>query len=149
MKITICGSIAFIDNMVSLKTDLEKLGHEVYIPPVSIVDDQGKPLDVKEYYRMRHTEIDPKSWIWDKKKEAMLLHFNKVALAEAILVLNMDKNGIAGYIGPNTFMEMGLALYLNKKIFIYNPLPAASPYYEELLGCQGTVLEGNLEKITA
>ncbi len=147
MKITICGSIAFIDDMVAIKKDLETLGHQAYIPPVSIVDDQGKPLDVKEYYKMRHTEIDPQSWIWDKKKEAMLLHFDKVAQADAILVLNMDKNGVAGYIGPNTFMEMGLALYLNKKIYIYNPLPTASPYYEELLGCKGTVLAGALKNI--
>ena len=33
MKITICGSIAFFDEMLKVKEDLESRGHTVQIPP--------------------------------------------------------------------------------------------------------------------
>jgi len=33
MKITICGSIAFYKEMEEVKEQLEKLGHEVKLPP--------------------------------------------------------------------------------------------------------------------
>ena len=147
MKITICGSIAFIKEMISTKAALEKLGHEVDLPPSVIKDNQGKDLDVLEYYKMRHQEENPTSWIWDTKKEAMLRHFYKVTWGDVILVLNPEKNGIPGYIGPNTFLEMGLALCLEKRIFVLNPLPDPSPYREELLGLKPLILNGDLTKI--
>ena len=52
MRITICGSIAFIDEMLVAKEELESLGHEVKLPPSSIIGDDGEPLDVKMYYKL-------------------------------------------------------------------------------------------------
>jgi len=147
MKITICGSIAFIKEMLATKAELEKLGHQVDLPPSVIKDDQGQDLDVLKYYQMRHNETNPDSWIWDSKQKAMRLHFNKVAWSDAILVLNLDKNNVAGYIGPNTFLEMGLALHLNKPIYTLQELPNPSPYREELLGLKPIVLHGDLTKM--
>lgn len=148
MKITICGSIAFFDEMASTKKKLEELGHEVDLPPAIIKNDKGEEIDVKDYYTLRKQEKDPKSWLWDVKKEAMLTHFRKVEWSDAILVLNVEKNNIPGYIGANTLLEMGIALYLNKKIFLYNEAPQKLPYLEEILGCKGTEINGDLHKIT-
>ena len=76
----------------------------------------------------------------------MLLHFEKVAWAEAVLILNYDKNNIKNYIGPNTLIEMALALYLGKKIFLLNPIPEMN-YKEEILGVMPIVINGDLRLI--
>ena len=52
--------------------------------------------------------------------------------SDAILVLNLTKNGIENYIGGNTFLEMGFAHVLEKKIFVYNKLPDVG-YKDEIL----------------
>jgi len=133
MKITLCGSIAFYRKMEEVKLELEKLGHEVKLPPSHIKDDNGDLIEVVQYYKKRKEETSETGWIWERKKEAMIMHFEKVEWSDAILVLNYDKNGIEGYIGANTFLEMGLAMYQKKKIFLLNKIPQIS-YKEEILG---------------
>lgn len=145
MKITICGSIAFIDEMTATATELSKHGHEVKAPPVFIRNNDGKEFTVKEFYALRKSCPDD-AWVWDEKKAAMMVHFEKVAWSDVILVLNEEKNSIPGYIGANTLMEMGLALYLNKPIYLLHEVPECS-YKEEVLGMQPVLLEGSLEKL--
>ncbi len=147
MKITICGSIAFFDEMLEVKEKLEQLGHEVDLPPTEIIDENGRMISVKEYYRLRKEEHNSNdSWIWTRKKEAILNHFRKIKWADVVLVLNYEKNNIAGYIGGNTLIEMGLALWLKKKIFLLNEIPEIV-YKEEILGMQPIVLNGDLRNL--
>ena len=146
MKITICGSIAFYDEMIEIKEKLEKLNHQVKLPPLEIKDEKDEMISVKEYYAKRKIETDDHSWIWEKKEEAMRAHFQKVEWSEAVLILNYKKNNIIGYIGANTLLEMGLAFFLRKKIFLLNDIPEIS-YKEEILGMKPVVIKGNLEKI--
>lgn len=147
MKITICGSIAFQDEVLSIKEELEKLGHEVKIWPLKVKDEKGQPISVKSYYKIRKIAANNEKWVWDRKAEAVLEHFDKVARSDAILVANYDKNNIKGYIGGNTLMEMGLAFFLKKKIYLLNQVPELS-YKEEILGMKPTVINGNLSKIS-
>ena len=146
MKITLCGSIAFYDEMQKTKEKLEKLGHEVGIPPSEVKDGDGRTIPVKQYYEIRKGGTDKDDWIWDRKEEEMKKHFDKVVWSDAILVLNYTKNNIAGYIGANTLLEMGLAFYLNKKIYLLNPIPKIS-YKEEILGVKPILINGDLSKI--
>lgn len=146
MKITICGSIAFYDEMLDIKGKLEQLGHQVKLPPFEIKDENGNMISVKEYYSRRKSETDDMSWIWDRKEEAMRLHFQKVEWSEAVLILNHDKNNIPNYIGANTLLEMGLAFHLNKKLFLLNDIPEMN-YKEEILGMKPLVINGDLTKI--
>jgi hypothetical protein len=147
MKITICGSIAFYDEMQKIKEELEKKGHVVDLPPIKVGEKYGKPMSVKDYYEIRKKSGEEVKWVWDLKKDAMLEHFGKVAWSEAILVANYDKNGVEGYIGANTLIEMGVALYLNKPIYLLNKIPEIS-YEEEILGMQPIILDGDLNKIS-
>ena len=147
MKITICGSIAFFKQMQEIKKQLENAGHIVEIPPVNIKDEQNKPIPIQEYYNIRKKEIKSESWVWERKQEAMRKHFNKVAWAEGVLVLNYTKNNIEGYVGANTLIEMGLAFHLNKKIYLLNPVPELS-YKEEILGMHPTVTNGDISLIS-
>ncbi len=147
MKITLCGSIAFYDQMLEIKQKLEQKGHEVKLPPIEVKDETGKMISVKEYYQLRKTETNEKSWIWNRKKEAMKMHFDKVEWSDAVLVTNYPKNNIQGYIGANTLLEMGLALHLNKKIFLLKELPEIS-YKEEILGMKPIVINEDLNEIS-
>lgn len=146
MNITLCGSIAFHDEMVQIKTRLEQLGHRVELPPYEIEDENGNKMSVKEYYLKRKAETSDTSWIWDKKSEAMKVHFQKIEWSDAVLILNYNKNNTSNYIGANTLLEMGLAFHLNKKLFLLNPIPEIG-YKEEILGMKPIVIHNDLAKI--
>lgn len=146
MNITLCGSIAFIDEMDAARKELESMGHKVKLPPLEVADDTGKMMPVKEYYALRKSVTDDTHWIWEKKEWAMRTHFDKVARADAILVCNYDKNGVIGYIGANTLLEMGLAFYLKKPIYLLNRIPEVS-YKEEILGMRPIIIESDISKI--
>ena len=146
MKITLCGSITFIDEMVVLKNELEKLGHEAHTPVLEFRNENGKLISAKEFQVLRKSDEKQDDWVWRRKKEAMLGHYDEIVWSDAILVLNEEKNGIPGYIGANTLLEMGLALYLRKPIYLWNPIPEIS-YKEELLGMWPVVLDRDLKKI--
>jgi len=146
MNITICGSIAFYDKMLDIKKKLEQLDYQVKLPPFEVKDENGNMISVKEYYSKRKAEINNASWIWDRKEEAMRLHFQKVEWCDAVLILNYDKNDIPNYIGVNTLLEMGLAFHLNKKLFLLNEIPEIS-YKEEILGMKPIIINNDLTKI--
>ncbi len=146
MKITICGSIAFINEMCAVQSELESLGHEARMPPTEIMLEDGTTMDVKTYYDIRKSASVSVHWVWDKKEEAMRRHFEKIVWADAILVLNYSKNNIEHYVGANTLIEMGVALYFRKQIYLLNPVPELA-YKEEILGMKPIVLYGDLAMI--
>lgn len=147
MRLTICGSITFHDEMKQLQKELELLGHTVKIPRIQVPDKSGVLIPAKEFYvKYKKTAKPTDTWIWDRVKQSITLHFRKIAWSQAILVANYEKNDIKNYIGGNTLMEMGLALYLKKKIFLLNPIPEVS-YKEELIALQPTIIYGDLTNI--
>lgn len=73
-------------------------------------------------------------------------YFQLIKESDGILVCNFEKNGIKNYIGGNTFLEMGLAYVLDKKIFLLNPIPEVN-YKDEILAMEPIILNGDLEKI--
>ena len=146
MKITLCGSIAFIDEMQSVKKQLEALGYEVEIPDPEVKGKNGEVILSKDLYELRKNADGKNDWIWERNGEGMKSHLQKVAGTDAILVLNHHKNGINGYIGANTFLEMGLAFHLNKKIYLLHPIPEAA-YEEEVRGMNPSILNGDLDAI--
>ncbi len=146
MKITLCGSIAFYSDMLAVKEKLEKMGYEVDLPPSRIKDNNGNIISVKEYYQIRQTAKEDENWVWERKAEVMTEHFNKVAGSDAILVLNYDKHNVKGYVGNNTFLEMGVAFFLKKKIYLLNKIPELSSK-EEILALKPIVINDDLSKI--
>ncbi len=150
MIITICSSIKFWPQIVEVKKQLEDLGHEVLTPPHEVPNQTGKMIPVEEYYRIRKEMVERgenDDWVWTRKSEAIKWHFDKVSKADCILVLNYDKNNVANYIGGNTLLEIGLAFWLGKPIYLYNPIPEEISYYEEIKGIQPIVINGDLSLI--
>jgi hypothetical protein len=84
----------------------------------------------------------------DVKLNASMRHIRKIRDHEktfGILVLNLDKHGIANYIGPNTFAEIAVALAHYKKIYLFQGIPIF--YRDELTTWNVICLGGNLNRI--
>jgi len=146
MKITVCGSAGFFEDMLKVKKQLEELGHEVKLPPSKIKDDNGNMIPVTEYYNIRKNSGEDAEWVWEEKTKAMRNHFDKVEWSDVILVLNNNKKDVKGYIGANTLLEMGLAFHLGKNIFLFNDIPEIDSK-EEIIGMKPIVINQDLTKI--
>jgi nucleoside 2-deoxyribosyltransferase len=115
-----------------IKRELLKLGHQVFMPTDFGID--YITISNKKYGQVK------------KEKKAIKKHFEKIKKSEAILVCNFDKKGIKNYIGGNTFLEIGYAYILGKKIFLLNPIPKML-YEAEIIGMEPIILKGDLRKI--
>lgn len=145
MKVLICCSIAFIDVAKAMKEQLERNGHEVKMPPMEIPNEHGWLIPSQQYYKLRKADQGNSGWIWERKAEAMKDHFKKVEWADTILVVNLTKNDIMGYVGGNTFLEMGLAFHLGKRIFMVCPIPDMPYCREEIIAMGVTIVGRHLE----
>jgi len=139
MKIQICGSMTFAKEMRDIQSKLIKLGHMVTIPTDtdSHISDPTFADDLDS--NINHCI----------EEDVIRANFDLIAKADAILVLNFPKNGINGYIGTSTLMELGIAHYLNKKIFILNEIPHFNEvrWAHEVTIMQPVILKGDLTKI--
>ncbi len=126
--ITICSSASFYKQALEIEKGLKKLGYKVKIPTVAKMMEKSGNFDINHY----------KTWFKDKndykiKSKLMKRHFKKVIESDAILVVNLEKNGVKGYIGGNGLMEMTLAYHYKKPIFVWNSPDSKSPFLEEIL----------------
>lgn len=146
MKITLCGSLMFIDDMCSARDALSALGHEVKLPPDFVDNGMGGQISVKDRYIASKVATIHDDKIWTMREMAMRNHFDKVEWSDAVLIINPEKKNIPGYIGANTLLEMGLAFHLKKPIYLYHQIPEID-YKEEILGMKPFVIDGDLSKI--
>lgn len=141
--ITICSSAAFYRQAIDIKEQLEALGYKVIVPKTAEKMRRANDYDVSHY----------KTWFGDKndyhKKTALMMaHFKEIENGDAILVLNYQKHGVDNYIGGNVLMEMSLAFWLKKPIFIFNEVPTESAFLEEIIGLGPIALHGKVEALT-
>jgi hypothetical protein len=134
MTITICGSLKFYEKEVEIQHELERMGHTVYMP----VKAPGV-----DYWATDNTlRVQAK-----KGMELIGEHFQKVEKSDAILIVNVTKGEIENYIGANTFLEIGFAHYIGKKIFMLNPAPDQPYIIDEIVTIDPIVLNGDLHKV--
>jgi hypothetical protein len=137
MKIAICGSMIFAKKMIEIGNDLKNLNHEIILPKFT-----------ESYAQTSHLNKIRSESIKNKLHHDLIRdYFQEIDRADAILVINKEKNNIKHYIGGNAFLEMGFAHVLRKKIFLLNPVPEIL-YKDEIEAMQPVVLNGNLKKIT-
>ena len=142
LVITICTSGSFYRKATAIKTKLEAYDYSVIVPATAEKMKKSGDYDISHY----------KTWFSDakdyhKKAAYMREHFKEVERGDICLVLNYEKHGVANYIGGNVLMEMALAFYLKKPIYILNEVPKNSPFIEEILGMEPVVLKGKIEKL--
>jgi hypothetical protein len=137
MKITICGSMKFYIEMRAIQEALSVLGHDA-VTPLGTYEEV--PIEART--DITEEEIVNAKIEYDFIRE----HFKKVSNCDGVLILNYEKKGIPGYIGGNTFLEMGIAFWLNKKIYLMHPVPSMD-YATEMHAMQPIILDGDLSKI--
>lgn len=128
--ICLCGSIKFALEMKTWAARLTEEGKTALLP-IGV-----KRLDEKTAVRENYDKAKLK-----REFDAIKAHFEEISRADAILVCNYDKNGIKNYIGANTFLEMGFAHCLGKKIYLVNPLPDMPYINDELYAFDTEVMQ--------
>ncbi len=114
-KLVICASAKFYNEAQEWKKKLESSGYSV-IRTIQSIDENNI-----EQYEKTHTD-----------------HYSKMSECDIVLVLNLEKRGIPGYVGASVFAEIafaiGLNLVLNKsiQILLINPIPEECSYLDEL-----------------
>ncbi|MDP2741546.1 MAG: hypothetical protein Q8O66_02595 [bacterium] len=105
-KIVICASASFEKETQAWVKKLEKDGCKV----------TKHPTKIKENFLNNY-------------KKSFLDCYRAIPRADMVFVLNLEKNGIPGYIGPGVFAEIAFAIGINKvlnkkiNIFYLNPIP--------------------------
>jgi len=123
--------------MLEAKNKLEDLGYSVQLPDF-----------VEEYANLEKTEDMHRESVKNKVDYDLIRgYFKEIEKGDAILVVNETVNGIENYIGGNSFLEMGFAHVLNKKIYLLNDIPEIG-YKDEIIAMQPIVLNGDLSKIS-
>lgn len=140
--ITICASASHYKDVLEVEKALKKMGFKVKIPSTANKMKRSKNFDPIFYKTWFKNKED-----YAKKTKLMKNHFRKVIECDAILVVNFEKNGVEGYIGGNTLMEMTLAFHYKKPIFIYNDISEDLSIKEEVFGLKPIFINGNLKKI--
>jgi hypothetical protein len=67
-------------------------------------------------------------------------NFQNVEHCDILLIINYSHRGIKNYIGGNSFMEMVIAFYLKKPIYLLNDIPEGMTYTEEVKSLYPTVI---------
>ena len=120
-NIVICGSMKVKDDILKNALVLQSRGFDVLLP--------------EECMR------------GESKKIASRAHFDRIANPDnkVVLIINVTKNGIDNYIGPNSLAEIAMAFYYNKRIYLLNDI--YEPYKDELLGWGVIPLKGDFDNI--
>ena len=129
--VAVCGSMSHMDQFSKVIDQLRANGLSVSTP------------DMTE--KLNWSSFDNEDI---RREKGMLIrrHFANIALAKAVLICNYEKNGIKGYIGTNTLMEMTAAFAYEKPIYLLNDIPNQSGR-EEIIGMEPVVINGNLSKV--
>ena len=135
MTITICGSMRFAKEMEEWRKKLESKGYEVFIP--------GGTESLDGYKEAGSSTEATKRKI---ANDYIRMHYKLIKQSEAVLILNYEKDGVAGYIGSNSLMEMGFAFTLNRDIFLLNPIPEISAK-AEIEAMQPMIINGDVNQI--
>lgn len=132
VRIAICGSMAFIDEMEAIAGMLEALGHQP-MPPAREERDfdwsdlkSAEVVAQKKYYIDRHLEI--------------------IRHCDVVLIANFPKRGNEGYVGPNTLMEAAFAYALCVPVIFLND-PSAQENGLECIAIASGYLGGDATTI--
>lgn len=141
-KLAVCSSATFYHEVIALSYDIEKLGIDVILPKTA---ERMKRHADENIEAITDWSSSPAGY----HGKALLIreHFDEIAASDAVLVTNYTKHGKPNYIGPNVLMEMAVAFYLKKPIYVLNDKPVDSLLIDEILGLEPTFLGGDITKL--
>ena len=129
--------MTFAREQLKAKRKLERNGHSVLLTD-NIKDYANSPNIKKSFEEELQLCL---------KYDIMRGFFNKIAESDAFLVCNYPNKDIGGYIGTSVLMELGLAYYLNKKIYLLYDIDQSQKYALEIAIINPVILNGDLSKV--
>ncbi len=141
MKIYVLGSSHFYKEMVACKDRLRELGYDGWIHPDYEAFARGDKQDIVTRWRNGERAAI--------KRENNYLneHYGNILASDAVLIVNLEKQGVKNYIGGNVLIEMGQAYVNGKKIFFLNGMPEGLSYMDEIEAMDPICLNGDLAAI--
>lgn len=136
MRIGIIGSMQFTKKLVEYRNQLREMGHDAFITEFHKAMVGKGDAEIEEIKLQQKFTMDAIREFWDAMQGA-----------DAVFVLNLDKNGIKNYVGGNTLMEIGFAYVLKQKIFMLNPVPDMPYCKTEIEAVKPVIINGDLTKI--
>ena len=133
----LCGSATFAKQILEAKKVLEKAGHLCHT--TEDMEHYSENPDAK----LSFEEELKLSIQYDVMRQCL----KKVAESDAVLFLNYEKNSIKGYLGTSMLMEIGLAYYLDKKIYLLHTIDQSQNYALELAVIKPVILDGDISKV--
>lgn len=120
-KLLIHASLDFVDKMINVKNHVEKnfLNCKIILP------------ELTRYQHIRDVEGDDKTFTKIKNR-LTIQNMQNVEVCDILLILNYSHRNIENYVGGNSFIEMCIAFYLKKPIYLLNDIPENMPYTEEI-----------------
>lgn len=120
-RMLIHASLDFCDKMRKSEEyfNNNNLGYEVILPELT------RYQDIRDVYGddITFTKI---------KNRLTIENIKNVEKCDGLLILNYTHREIENYVGGNSFLEMCIAFYLNKPIYLLNDIPENMPYTEEI-----------------
>lgn len=138
LKVLLHASLDFVDYMVKAGNFLKENGIDVILP------------ELTRYQHIRDVEGDDVSFTRIKNR-LTLENIRNVENSDCVFILNYTHRGFENYIGGNSFLEIIIAFYLKKPIYLLNPIPEGMTYTEEIKALYPTVvnsLENFIDVIT-
>ncbi len=120
MKILIHASLDFKQAMIDAKKYIENNSvHQVVLP------------ELTRYQDIRDVKGDDDSFTKIKNRLTKD-NFQNVEKCDGLLILNYSHREIKNYVGGNSFMEMVVAFFLKKPIYLLNDIPENMTFTEEI-----------------
>lgn len=120
VKILLHASLDFVDNMIIEKNHIESIAELKVILP-----------ELTRYQHIRDEQGDDETFTKIKNRLTKD-NMNNVEKCDCLFILNYSHRGIKNYIGGNSFLEMIVAFYLKKPIYLLNEIPETMTYSEEI-----------------
>ncbi|MEK9151965.1 MAG: hypothetical protein AAB692_01215 [Patescibacteria group bacterium] len=138
MRIGVIGSMQFTEKMLDLREKLNALGHDAFVTTLA-APFVGKSDEEKERIKISQK----------MNSDAIREFWRLMQGADAVLAANYEKNGVSGYIGANTFLEIGFAHVLGQKVYLLHPEPENAYISTELAAMRPIVLDGDSARLAA
>lgn len=122
--------------MLEIEKKLQALSHEVVLP--SFTCDYAALEGIEEM----HLESAQNKI----KHDLIRGYYEKIKDGDAILVINIERRGVKGYIGGNSFLEMGFAHIFSKPIYLLEDIPDVN-YRDEIETMRPIIIYGDLSLI--
>lgn len=134
MKIIVTGNLKEAKNLPLLKK-LKEAGHRISLSKSLEERLKGSGRKEKAKFLREKTQL-----------RAIKSYFKAIEKADGLLVINDKAGKIENYIDGKTFLEMGFAHVMSKKLFLLAPIGNIN-FKKEVLAMKPVIIKNDFKKI--